>query len=229
MSWYKEVHSKLLNPDHNVTTIIPAGTGTSFDVLSYYKRQAFLKRKNGLEITFPTTLELLGEESGTVLELYLAENAPTQRLLDDDCFSFIAWVKNKVPDGEMFSQLALYEWDKEHMSRLYAHPDEFSFELTQLGEETHFLLLPYSTHFYSYPVAEISKTKQKCPMKEQTIILYLRPDGLYTKVLKDFERGWIEELSRGKKLGELELDNQDPEEVQRFFAWFGRSLVFKLR
>lgn len=217
MSWFADFEVSLRG-DKGSEDLVGAGSADAERSLRHYRYQHQAKLREAVEETFPVLVKKLGAAWNLEWQDFWQTNPICPRSLDFFPGVFLQhWVQTSIPIE--LKELARFEylmdvhpWTHE---RLSVSP------LEALGEDSKIILAPLDIQHFSVSVTNLYEEKPLVAGR-QTVLLWLREDGLRYRALEDWEEKVLQRLSEGVDVALAEAP-EHPEAISSFFQWLGQS------
>lgn len=204
--------------------LIPAGTSDMDFVIEHVRYQFSAKIREAVDVTFPESIKLLGQESYEQLwREFIQSNPRSPRALDYFPAVFLHWVLQREDVPWSLRQLMLFEHVLD--THPWTHPRLGLIDLPPLElSETTVIELPelHIVRFESPVVAIYNGAQVLDENMSQDVLFWLMDDGMNFHAMQPWERDVLERLPLG--LGEaLAYAPEDATVISDFFQWLGKS------
>ena len=217
MSWYADFEASLRG-DQGSEDLVGAGTADAERSLKHYRYQHQAKLREAVEDTFPSLVKHLGESWRGEWKTFWQTMPECPRSLDYFGEVFLRYWQQSTATLEL-KELARFEYLMDIHS--WTHKRLSVFPLEAMSEESKVILAPLAVHRFSTAVTQLYEEKS-FQSGEQSVLLWLREDGLRYRVLQDWEERILQRLHEGVSVA-LQEAPDDAEAIGAFFQWLGQS------
>ncbi len=217
MNWYVDFESALRG-EKGSADLIGAGSANAERSLKHYRYQHQAKLREAVEDTFPSLVKRLGESWNSEWKKFWLTQPQCPRSLDLFSGVFLDyWLK--TTNSLELKELARFEYQMD--IHPWTHKRLSLFPLEALSEEAKVLLAPLDIQHFSVGVIQLYE-ERPAVAREQSILLWLREDGLRYRELQTWEENVLRLLPEGVAAA-LEEAPEDAEAIGVFFQWLGQS------
>lgn len=218
MNWFA-AFAEALREGSSGPELVGANGASGEAVMAHYRFQHQDKIRDAIEVSFPRTKEVMGEDWERLWSSFWASRPGSPRSLDFFGEAFYTFALPRLTRLE-HRELLRFEWALE--IHPWTHERLSVVPLPELAEETRLTLAPLDVQEFSVAVTELYQSDAPVEAERQRVLFWMKESGLHFRALAAWEEAVLHKLPEGLGVA-LEAAPEDEAAVATFFQWLGAS------